>query len=205
MITHEVPTIVVVEDDPAVCKSLSWLFGSVHLKTELYSTADAYLQAYNPHQYGCLLIDIRLPGMSGLQLLELLVQRHNPIPVIIITGHGDIALAIRAMKLGAKDFILKPFNDDVLLEQIQKIVSESYEYQKLYRQFSNCAEKLTAREKEIMERVVKGKLNKVIASELGISLSTVELHRANIMQKLHVKSVAELVKIHLLLNNAMLP
>jgi two-component system response regulator FixJ len=203
MFKHRAATIFIIEDDPGVCKSLAWLFGSIHLKTETYSNPDAYLQAYNPNQYGCLLIDIRLPGMSGLQLLELLVQRHNPIPVIIITGHGDISLAIRAMKLGAKDFILKPFNDDLLLEQIQKILLESWEEQEFYQKFHDCHQKLTVREREIMERIVKGELNKVIAHDLSISLSTVEVHRANIMQKLQVKSITDLVKIHLLMNNKM--
>lgn len=116
-------TVVIIKDDPAVCQSLQWLLGSVNLKTEIYSSATAYLAAYNPLQYGCLLIDIRLPGMSGLQLLELLGQYRCPLPALIISAHGDMSLAIRAMKLSAKDFILKPYHDDFLLEKIQKVLS----------------------------------------------------------------------------------
>ncbi len=183
---------------------MSWLFDSINLKTKIYSNPAAYLENYNPNQYSCLLIDIRLPGMSGLQLLELLVQRRSPIPAIIFTGHGDMELAIRAMKLGAKDFILKPYNDDLLLEKIQKMLLESYEQQNIYQQFFDKFENLTVREKEVVQFIVKGKLNKSIASELGISLSTVELHRANIMHKLHIKSTVEFIKIYLILNNFVL-
>ncbi len=199
MLKYEEAIIQIIEDDPVICQSLTWLLGSVNLKTAIYSTASSYLEAYNPTQYGCLLIDIRLPIMNGLQLLELLAQRQCPLPVIIITGHGDMHLAIRAMKLGAQDFISKPYNDDLLIEKIQKMLSESYEYQKFYRRFYPKLKQLTVREKEIMESIVDGKLNKVIASEFGIAQSTVELHRANIMEKLQIKSITELVKIYLLL------
>lgn len=201
MSKHNNATVLIIEDDPAICKSLSWLFGSVNLKTKIYSNPATYLEDHDPNQYSCLLIDIRLPVMSGLQLLELLGRRRSPIPAIILTGHGDMELAIRAMKLGAKDFILKPYNDDLLLEQIQKVLAESYDQQHCYQQFFDKLESLTTREKEIAHLIVKGKLNKLIASDLGISLSTVELHRANIMDKLHIKSTAEFIKIYLTLKN----
>jgi two-component system response regulator FixJ len=204
MVKHNDPTVVVVEDDIAICKSLSWLFGSVNLKTKIYSDPATYLEAYNPNEYSCLLVDIRLPGMSGLQLLKLLVQRRSPIPAIILTGHGDTELAIRAMKLGVKDFILKPYNDDLLLEKIQTVLAESYEQQTLYQQFFDKLNNLTKREKEVLQLIVKGKLNKLIANELRIALSTVELHRANIMHKLQAKSIAELVKICFVLTNSTL-
>ncbi len=197
MLTNH-PTVFVVEDDPVICKSLHWLCESVNLSVEVFHDAFSYLRAHDPNRYGCLLIDIRLPGMSGLKLQEELVQRKNPIPVIIITGHGDITLAVRAMKQGARDFILKPFNNDQLLEQIQKVLAESQEKQSVYQQYSNRISHLTAREREIMELVVSGNLSKQIAHQLGIALSTVEQHRSHIMQKMQVKSLAELVKINVL-------
>ena len=188
----------IIEDDPVVCRSLRWLFESVSLQVEIFNNALDYLAVYNPNRYSCLLIDIRLPGMSGLKLQEELVSRNNPIPIIIMTGHGDITLAIRAMKLGARDFILKPFNNDLLLEQIQEILAESHEQQTVYQKFTQGYAQLTAREKGVMELVVIGKLNKQIAAECSISISTVEQHRAHIMRKMQIKTLAELIKAHLL-------
>lgn len=195
MINHKSkPTVFIIEDDTAVCKSLRWLFESVDLSVEVYNNGCDYLKAYDPGRIGCLLIDIRLPGMSGLELQQQLVQRSNPIPIIIITGHGDVTLAVRAMKAGAKDFILKPFNDELLLEQIQKAILESREYNTDKHQFAEHLARLTPREKEVLELMVKGRLNKQIAVELRISLSTVEQHRAHVMQKTQAGSLAELVR-----------
>lgn len=199
MKNNEQATILIVEDDPVVCRSLHWLFESVNLQVKIFNTAADYLAKHDPDLYGCLLIDIRLPGMSGLQLQEELVKRNNPIPIIIITGHGDVALAVRAIKMGAHDFILKPFNNNLLLEQIQKILLENHERQNLYQQFNKGFEQLTAREREIMQLVATGKLNKQIADACKISISTVEQHRAHVMRKMGVKTLAELVKAHLLL------
>lgn len=197
MNNHE-PTVFIVEDDIAICNSLRWLFASVGLAVEIYHNAHDYLQTHNPNKLGSLLIDIRLPGMSGLELQEHLVQRRNPIPVIIITGHGDVNVAVRAMKAGAKDFILKPFNNDLLLEQIQKAIAENREYHLINKQFLERLTTLTPREQEVLRLVVKGKLNKQMAAELGVTLSTVEQHRAHLMQKTQTSSVAELVRLYVL-------
>lgn len=192
------PTVFIIEDDAAVCKSLRWLFESVDLSVEVYNNGCDYLKAYDPNRIGCLLVDIRLPGMSGLELQQQLVQRNNPIPIIIITGHGDVTLAVRAMKAGAKDFILKPFNDELLLEQIQKAILENREYNANRHRFATHLATLTPREREVLELMVKGKLNKQIAAELGITLSTVEQHRAHVMQKTQAGSLAELVELYVL-------
>lgn len=193
--TNDKPTIFIIEDDPAVCKSLRWLLESVDLAVEIYSSGFDYLEVYDDSRTGCLLIDIRLPGMSGLELQQQLIRRNNSIPIIIITGYGDVALAVRAMKAGAKDFILKPFNNEFLLEQIQKAVAKNHEYNVIRHQLTESLSHLTPREKQITKLVVNGKLNKQIAAELGITLSTVEQHRAHIMQKTQAKSLAELVKL----------
>lgn len=201
MIRSDLATIFVVEDNATICRSLRWLFESVNMQVETFNTARDYLAAHNPNRYGCLLIDIRLPDMSGLQLQEELVKRHNPLPIIIITGHGDVTLAVRAMRMGAKNFILKPFNNDLLLEEIQKILTESHEQQVMHQQFTNGFSKLTAREREVMQLIVMGKLNKQIAAKCKISVSTVEQHRAHIMQKMRMKTLADLIKAHLLLTH----
>ena len=197
-------TVYVVDDDAALCQSLSWLLESVGLPVETFNSAQAYLEKYNVKQRGCLLLDIRMKGMSGFELQEKLISLGNRLPIIMITGHGDIPMAVRAMKAGAVDFITKPFNDQLLLDLVQRVLAEEIERKEeadvtvtsnannpeLLERYAS----LTAREREIMERVVDGKLNKQIAYELGISMKTVELHRAHVMQKMQVKSLAELVK-----------
>lgn len=198
MVTSNKPTVFIIEDEPAICESLRWLFESVGLPVEIYNNGLDYLKVYDPNRCGCLLIDIRLPGMSGLELQQQLVQRNNPIPIIILTGHGDVTLAVRAMKAGAKDFILKPYNNELLLEQIQKAITENAKYYSSQQQFAERLTQLTPREREVLELMVEGKLNKQIAAQLGITISTVEQHRAHIMQKTQVGSLAELVKFYVL-------
>jgi len=195
------PTVFVIDDDQALCQSLRWLLESVGLQVETYNSGTSFLEKYDAERRGCLLIDIRMPGMSGLELQEQLISRHNLIPIIFITGHGDVPMAVRAMKAGAVDFITKPFNDQLLLELIQKAIAQDLNRPDIHqqRQYAERMGQLTTRELEIMKLVVNGKLNKVIAHELGISIKTVELHRAHVMQKMQVKSLAELVKIHSLL------
>lgn len=195
------PSVFVIDDDQALCQSLRWLLESVGLQVETYNSGASFLEKYNPERRGCLLIDIRMPGMSGLELQEQLIARHNLTPIIFITGHGDVPMAVRAMKAGAVDFITKPFNDQLLLELIQKAIAQDLNRPDIHqqRQYAERMAQLTARELEIMKLVVNGKLNKIIAHELGISIKTVELHRAHVMQKMQVKSLAELVKIHSLL------
>lgn len=196
-------TVFIVDDDPALCESLRWLMESVGLNVKNYTNAKDFLKEYSPEMKGCLLIDIRMPGMSGFELQDALIAAHNRMPIIMITGHGDIPMAVRALKAGAADFITKPFNAQQLLEQVQRVIkqdskrAEIPEYSLIAKRFAS----LTIREREVMERVVKGKLNKEIAYELGISLKTVELHRSHVMQKIQVRSLADLVKYYLILNH----
>ncbi|WP_392537801.1 response regulator transcription factor [Legionella sp. 227] len=193
-------TVFIVDDDPEICKSFRWLFESINLQVQTYETAKDFLDNYK-NQSGCLIIDVRMPVMSGLELLEQLNESKNQLPIIIITGYGDISMAIRAMKAGAEDFILKPVNHQNLLEISQrclkKIKSNITLSQTAFQERMNS---LTKREKQVMNLVVEGNLNKQIAYELNISISTVEVHRANVMRKMQVKSLAELIKINLIYN-----
>lgn len=194
------PTVFVVDDDTALCDAISWLLQSVDLKIKVFHNGKDYLQQFDSQQHGCLLIDIRMPVMGGFELFEELNKRNNRLPVIFITGHGDVPMAVRAMQDGAVDFILKPFNDQVLLEKVQKAIALDKERHQ--KSADNGAtkrfEQLTAREKEVLDKIVEGKLSKQIAFELKISESTIDFHRGNLMRKMQVKTVAELVKLHVL-------
>lgn len=190
----------VVDDDPEICKSFCWLFESVNLKVAAYKNAKDFLDNYNDNQYGCLIIDVRMPRMSGIELLEYLNTIKNQLSVVVITGYGDIPMAVRAMKAGAFDFILKPVNHQELLELTQKCLNktQTQELSQLETDIHKRIKSLTPREKQVMDLVVDGKLNKQIAYELNISISTVEAHRAKIMKKMETKTLAALVKINLL-------
>lgn len=188
-------TVFVVDDDVTMRDSLRWLLESLKLNVQTYASAQDFLSAYDPVRSGCLVLDVRMPEISGLQLHEILRQRQIHIPVILITGHGDVSMAVHAMKAGAFDFVEKPFNDQTLLERIQQGLArdahqrrEAAEREKAIERLSS----LTPREAEVMETVVSGKSNKLIAAELGISVKTVEVHRARVMEKMAVNSVAEL-------------
>ncbi|HEB57637.1 MAG TPA: response regulator transcription factor [Gammaproteobacteria bacterium] len=189
-------TIYVVDDDQAVRESLCWLLESVDLPVVTYASAQEFLANYNPEMGGCLILDVRMPGMSGLELQNKLAEIECTLPILIVTGHGDVPMAVRALKNGAVDFIEKPFNDQKLLERIQHCLDQDRaqrEARSMQRIMQARYEQLTPREQEVLVRVVAGKLNKVIATELGISSKTVEAHRANIMEKMHASSLAELV------------
>ncbi|KTC78822.1 response regulator transcription factor [Legionella cherrii] len=191
-------TVFIVDDDPEICKSFRWLFESINLQVQTYETAKDFLDNYN-NQSGCLIIDVRMPVMSGLELLEQLNESKNQLPIIIITGYGDITMAIRAMKAGAEDFILKPVNHQNLLDITQRCLKKIKSNMTLSQtDFRERMNSLTKREKQVMHLVVEGNLNKQIAYELNISISTVEVHRANVMRKMQVKSLAELIKINLI-------
>jgi len=195
------PTVFIVEDDATIAEAIKWLIGSIHIHTEIFPHGKAYLDTHDPIRKGCLVIDVRMPVMSGLELQERLNQQNNSLPIIFITGHGDISMAVRAMQMGAFHFITKPFNDQLLLEQVQKAIEHNAN-QAITPDISAHAAHyagLTAREKEIMKLVVAGKLNKQIAYELNIALSTTELHRSHMMEKMRVKSLAEIIKIYLAL------
>jgi FixJ family two-component response regulator len=194
---NEIDAIVhVVDDDDAIRDSLSLLLRTVGLPARAYASADDFLEAYAPGEVGCLVADIRMPGLSGLELQQELIERHAEIPIIFITGHGDVPMAVKAMKAGAVDFIQKPFRDQDLLDRIHQALQTArrahdaqLEATTVQRRFGT----LTPRENEVMEKVVAGCANKVIAMDLGVSQRTVELHRARVMQKIGVRSVAELV------------
>lgn len=190
------PTVFVVDDDQAVRDSLRWLLESVGHPVESFSSALEFLASYQPEQPGCLVLDVRMPGMSGLELQEALANRHFCIPILIITGHGDISMAVQAMKDGALDFIEKPFNDQLLLDRVQNAIVQDARWRQERNEKSELKERLdqlTPREKEVLQEVVAGKPNKVVAHTLGISVKTVEIHRARAMEKMQANSLPQLV------------
>ena len=191
------PIVFVVDDDQAIRNSLKWLIESVGLQVETYASADEFMRSYYPGRAGCLLLDVRMPGMSGLELQEYLARNDIPIPIIIITGHGDVPMAVRAMKAGAIDFIDKPFNDELLLESIRNALAidqRQREHQGRRAEIAARLAHLTPREHEVMEMVTEGRSNKEIATDLGVSTKTVEAHRARVMEKMEAGSLAELVR-----------
>ncbi len=190
-------TVFVVDDDQAVRESLALLVHSVGLQAETFASARDFLDAYRPDRRGCLITDIRMPGMSGLELQEQLSAQGYHIPVIVLTGFGDVPAAVRALKGGAVDFVEKPFNPQALLDLVQQAIVRDAEIREQGAHQARLAERmslLTPREQEVMALVVAGKANKVIAIDLSISERTVELHRARIMKKMQTRSLAELVR-----------
>ena len=198
------PTVFVVDDDPAMRDSLCWLLQSVDLHVETYPSADAFLAAYDAGRPGCLVLDVRMPGMSGLNLQDELRARHIRLPIIMLSGHAEVPTAVRALKAGAIDFMEKPFSDELLLDRIRQAIDLDREQRDAEAQRAAVAERyalLTPREREVMELVTAGKANKVIAAELGLSPKTVEVHRAAVMDKMRADSVADLVRMRLALSD----
>lgn len=194
------PTVFVVDDDEAVRKGLRLLLKSVSINTKTFASAQEFLDAYEPSEPGCLVLDVRMPGMSGLDLQTHLKEQGMEIPIVIITGHGDVPMAVRAVKMGAVDLIEKPFRDQVLLECVQRGITLDAKQRKDRAERDAIEERLsrlTPRERQIMNMVVDGKANKVVARELGLSQKTVEFHRAHVMAKTAAGSVAELVRLAL--------
>jgi RNA polymerase sigma factor (sigma-70 family) len=190
----------VVDDDDAIRDSLKWLIESVGLRVHPCASAQAFLEAYDRASPGCLVLDVRLRGMSGLDLQAELARREIAIPTIIVTGHGDVSMAVRAMKLGAIDFIEKPFNDQELLERIQRAIVDDLTARRggeEREQICALLATLSPREREVMDLLVVGKANKEVADQLGLSTRTVEGHRARLMEKLSCSSLAELVRLGL--------
>lgn len=189
----------VVDDDQAMVESLSWVIESVGLKVKTYTRAQDFLEDFNPLQSGCILLDVRMPGMSGPELQIKLAALGLPaLPIVFISGHGDVPLAVRVMKAGAVDFLTKPFNDQVLLESINKALRLDKTNREKQQENAQAEAKfalLSHREVQVLQGIVAGKQNKVISAELKISLKTVEAHRASVMKKMGVKSVPELVKL----------
>jgi len=189
--------IYIVDDDEALRDSLAWLLDSAGYLTQSYDSAEAFLADYNDQLTGCALLDVRMPGMSGLELFDRLCELHATLPVIFITGHGDVPMAVAALKRGAADFIEKPFNDEDMLTLIRQCLAIEKEGRDRRRQDAEVARRLdllTQREREVLELIIAGKLNKQIADTLGISIKTVEVHRARVMEKMGANSLAELVQ-----------
>ena len=192
------PTVFVVDDDPAFCQSLRMLLHSAGLRVEDYPSVESFLEAGCVGRPGCLVLDVRMPGWSGLELQAYLSAQRIRMPIIFITGHGDIPMAVRAVKAGAVDFLEKPLNDEVLLERIQQALecdAERHQRELSRAQFDVRLARLTPREKEVMQLVAAGRSNKQIAAELRISHRTVEIYRARVMEKLGVKSLGELLRV----------
>jgi len=190
-------TVFVVDDDDAVRNSLRLLLKSAGLSTEIAASAQEFLSNYDTAHPGCLVLDVRMPGMSGLEMQHELNVRGATIPVIFITGHGDIPMAVEAMQHGAFDFLQKPFRDQELLDRVQRALTRDTEYRARLRQTDRIRERLASlspREREVLDLVTQGKANKIVAGDLGVSQRTVEIHRAHVMQKMEAGSLAELVR-----------
>ncbi len=190
------PLVYLVDDDEAIRDSLALLLQSVGLEHAVFASGLAFLDAYDRNRHSCLVTDIRMPGLSGLELQQRLNEQRAEIPVIFITGHGDVPMAVNAMKSGAADFIQKPFRDQDLIDRIHNALARDQEARKWRAEERVIRDRialLTPREAEVMQRVVRGQANKVIAMDLGVSQRTVELHRARVMHKLEMRSLAELV------------
>ena len=192
--------IYVIDDDEAVRDSMGMLLESADLPYRCFATADSFIAEHDGSQRGCLVLDIRMPGMNGIELQQKLAQMGSSLPVIFITGHGDVPMAVEAMRRGALDFLRKPVNEENFLERIIYALDQEsgHWHQKLDRdQAQQRIESLTDREREVFLLVAEGLANKVVASQLGISERTVEVHRAQVMKKLDARTLAQLVRIHL--------
>ena len=193
-------TVYVVDDDEGVRDSLQWLLEGKDYRVRCYDSAESFLSRYDAREVACLIADIRMGGMTGLELQDRLVERNSPLPIVFITGHGDVPMAVNTMKKGAVDFIQKPFQEDALVNLVERMLEQARETFSDHQQSASrdaLLAKLTSREAQVLERIVAGRLNKQIADDLGISIKTVEAHRANIMEKLNANTVADLLKIAL--------
>ncbi len=196
----EDPIIFVVDDDEAVRLSTEMLIRSMGLRVETFESATEFLEDFDPQQPGCVILDIRMPGMSGLELQDHLNEMKASIPIIFVTGHGDVPMAVTAMKAGAVDFIQKPFRDQELIDRVHAALDEDREQRQeaaAQGEINERIKTLTSREFEVMGLVVEGKPNKAIAFDLGLSPRTVEIHRARVMQKMAAGSLADLVRMAL--------
>jgi FixJ family two-component response regulator len=193
-------TVYVVDDDEAVRDSLQWLLEGKGYRVRCFDSAESFLSRYDAREVACLIVDIRMGGMTGLELQNRLLEARSPLPIVFITGHGDVPMAVDTMKKGAMDFIQKPFKEDQLLGLVERMLehaTDSFSDYQLAINRDALLSKLTLRESQVLERIVAGRLNKQIADDLGISIKTVEAHRANIMEKLSANTVADLLKIAL--------
>jgi len=199
------PMVYIVDDDDGMRRALSVLMTTVGYQPAAFAGPREFIAKHDPSQPSCLVLDVRMPEMSGLELQQHLNRSGSMLPVILISGHGDIPMAVQAMKDGAFDFLQKPFRDQELLDRINgalKLDAENRASTDRLADLKQRSDSLTPREREVMVSVVDGKANKVIAIDLGLSERTVEIHRANVMEKMGARSVAHLVKMHLMLGDA---
>ena len=197
---HPEPTVFIVDDDQEVREALELLMSWIGLDAETYGSAREFLDRFDPERTGCLVLDIRMKGMSGLELQQRLNEHPLHPPIVVITGHGDVPMAVRAVKGGAVDFIEKPFNDQVLLDAVHRAIEQDAEQRGRVSQLAEIRARLgrlTPREREILDLVIAGHRNKVIAIDLGISQSTVEAHRARVMEKMQARSLSDLMRMML--------
>jgi RNA polymerase sigma factor (sigma-70 family) len=191
------PVVFVVDDDPSVCSSLKFLLSTVGLQAETFDSADSFLHKQLPDVASCLVLDVRLPGLSGLDLQRELAARNILIPIVFLTGHGDIPMSVRAVKSGAVEFLTKPFRDQDLLDAVRVALDRDRERRDQEKEVADLKRRfdsLTSREQEVISMVVAGMLNKQIAAQLGTAESTVKVQRSRAMEKMHAASLAELIK-----------
>jgi len=192
------PTVFIVDDDPAVLKSLSRLLRAIQFTVVTFGSPQEFLERHDPHTPGCLVLDVAMPGLNGLELQEALRVKGSAIPIIFLTGHGDIPMSVQAMKGGALDFLTKPVRDEDLLKAVEAALEKDRAEQQSRAELDDVQERLatlTPREREVLNHVVSGQLNKQIAYDLGTVEQTIKVHRARVMEKMKVNSVAELVRL----------
>ncbi|MGR8999259.1 MAG: response regulator transcription factor [Gammaproteobacteria bacterium] len=191
------PIVFVIDDDPSVLKAMTRLLNSIELNVAAFASPQAFLEQFQPGIHGCLVLDVDLPSLSGLELQQELAVRGNELPVIFLTGHGDIPMSVRAMKQGAVDFLTKPVHDQDLIEAIHVAIEKNRMNRRIRAELAEIRERLatlTPREREVLDHVVSGRLNKQIAADLGTVEKTIKVHRAHLMKKLNVRSLADLVR-----------
>ena len=188
----------IVDDDEAIRDALSWLFQSRGVMAETFASAGEFLSTWTPQRRGCLVLDIRMDGMTGLELFDRLRELQSGLPVIFLTGHGDVPMAVSALKKGARDFVEKPFNDNDLVDRVIDALAWDAARRESDADAASLAARLanlTLRERQVMDLVLAGKLNKVIADELGITMRTVEVHRSHVFEKMEVRTAVELAQL----------
>src|SRR5881628_3539708 len=199
------PTVYIVDDDTEMRETLRSLVSSVNLPVETYASAQEFLETQNGGRAGCLVVDLRMPGLSGIDLQDELVARNAQLPVIMISGYGDVTTAARAMRAGAIDFLEKPISRQLLLDRVREALEVDRQRRRAEAERAARVARLTPRERQVMELVVSGNTNKVIAIDLGLCEKTVEVHRAHVMEKMKVQSLAELVRLAILVRPSATP